>query len=471
MNEPKAEAATERIPTALCFDVEDIIAPECDDAVLWMAEILTEYGLTGSFMIMGESVRLWEQRGRQDVIEALKRHHLAFHSTWHSVHPTTTEICLERDFAQGMQAIWEWDREGWEAAERILGVPLLGWARTGNSWAPAIMGLMGRKGRAYAYSQVCLPGRNICWYAGCLGFYFDGTFGGFDATFYDNALFSNRLKQVQGQLEEYVHSDRRGAEWVNFFMCHPTRAISTEFWDAGNFANGANPPRSEWKPAPQHDRALIPTMQSNFRLLCEYLHGEEQLEIVGWGDLIRRFDGQRPFATHPELMKIAQRIADERQVLFTDHFTAAEILLMLCRAAVNPQERYVRTTAYGPLSLPPVSSTQTMSAGDVKAAAPGVLEVSKTGYLPASVTVAGRTVGLGTYFVALAEATLGRSQVSGPPDAFYPIEAEEVAAEVARALPDWIIHSDNMDLTQLLEQTRLQCWTLKPALSREQLIG
>ena len=142
-----------RIPTALCFDVEDIVAPESDDAALWMADMLAAAGLTGSFMVMGELARLWERRGRRDVIEALKRHDLAFHSTWHSVHPTTAEICRDKDFAAGMDAVWDWDRQGWADAERVLGRPLLGWARTGNSWSPSVMGLMGRMGRAYAYQH------------------------------------------------------------------------------------------------------------------------------------------------------------------------------------------------------------------------------------------------------------------------------------------------------------------------------
>ncbi len=458
--------AASRIPTALCFDVEDPIAPEADDAALWMAEILAEYHLTGSFMVVGENARLWEQRGRRDVIEALKRHHLAFHSTWHSVHPTTTELCLDKDFAQGMEAVWEWDREGWQATERILGRPLLGWARTGNSWSPSVMGLMGRMGRAYAYSQVCLPGHNVCWYGGCLGFYFDGGFGGFDTSFYEDALFTQRLERVQRQLDAYIQSDRRGAEWLNFFICHPTRAISTEFWDGVNFANGANPPRSAWKPAPQHDLALIPTMQANYRRLCDYLRSEDRLEIVGWGDLIRRYDGQRAFASHTELLQIARRITDERRVLFTDFFTAGEILLLLCQAAASPRTRYPCPTVYGPLTMPPVSPTGSLAAADVQAAATGVLEAAKSGYLPAAIAVAGRTLGLGTYFVALAEALLGHSEVSGPSDAPYPAEAEAVAQEVARALPDWIIHPINMDLSNILEQTRLQCWTLKPAWPR-----
>jgi hypothetical protein len=457
-----------RIPAALCFDVEDIIAPEADDAALWMADLLTEHGLTGSFMVMGELARLWDSRGRRDVIEALKRHDLSFHSTWHSVHPTTVEICLDKDFAAGRDALWEWDAQGWADTERILGRGLLGWARTGSSWTPSVTGLMGRMGRAYAYSCVRLPGHNVCWYANCLGFYGEGV-GGFDATFIDDRLFEERLAATKQDISRYQAGDRRGAEWLCFFMCHPTRVVHTDFWDGVNFAHGANPPRDQWKPAPRHDPALIPTMQKNFRRLCEYLRSEDRLEIVGWGNLIRRYDGQRPSATHAEVEEIARRIADERQVLFTDHFTAGEILLLLCRAATTPQERYSRPTVYGPLTTPPASAASALDAGTVRDAAHTVLRAAEGGYLPASVSVGGHTIGIGTYFVALAEALLGREKVSGPSDAPYPPVADAVATEVARALPGWLIHPDNMDLTKLLEQTRLQCWTLKPAWPREAL--
>ena len=457
-----------RIPTALCFDVEDLVAPESDDAVHWMAEMLAQHGLTGSFMIVGEKARLWERRGRRDVVEALKKHHLAFHSTWHSVHPTTSEICLDRDFRDGIEALWDWDREGFADAQRILGRPLIGWARTGQSWSPSVMGLMGRMGRGYAYSLVRLPGHDVCWYANCLGFHGTGV-GGFDATFVDDQRFEEKLAQTRSDIDAFQQADRRGAQWLCFFMCHPTRVIHSEFWDAVNFARGANPPRADWKPAARHDPALIPTMQRNFGRLCEFLRGDERLEIVGWGDLIRRYDGQRPSATHAELLEIARRVADERQVLFTDHFTAGEILLLFCRAAVAPAERYPRPTVYGPLTTPPTGGGSDLDAGDVKNAAHAVLAASDSGYLPASVTVGGRSLGLGTYFVALAEALLGQERVSGPADAPYPVAAEAVARDVARALPQWIIHPENMDLTLLLEQTRLQCWTLKPAWPRDEL--
>jgi hypothetical protein len=462
---------TNRMPTVLCFDVEDIIAPEEDDAALWLADILHAHGLTGSFMVVGERARQWERRGRRDVIEALKNHDISFHSTWHSVHPTTTEICLDKDFAVGMEALWEWDAQGWADAERIMGRPLPGWARSGGSWSPSLMGLMGRMGRAYIYSLVRLPGHLVCWYANCLSFFGEGV-GGFDPTFCDDALFEQKLAEVQREVDEYVRADWWGARWLCFFMCHPTRVIHTEFWDAVNFAKGANPPREAWRPATRQPDALIPTMQKNYRRLCEWLRAHERLEIVGWSELIRRYDGQRPFAEHNELQEIARRIAEERQVLFTDHFTAGELLLMLCRVAAAPQTRYSRPSVYGPLKTPPVSSVTEFAAEDVKAAARAVVkEAERTGCLPASVEVGGQPVGLGTFFVALAEAVLGLDRVSGPADAPYPPAAEEVARDAARSIPHWVIHPEDMDLSNLLEQTRLQCWALKPAWPRERRKG
>ena len=458
------------LPTALCFDVEDLIAPESDDAALWFADILTEYGLPGSLMVAGERFRQWERRGRRDVIEAVKRHDVGFHSTWHSVHPTTTEICVDKDLRDGMDALWEYDRPGWTDAERILGRPLLGWTLTGNSWAPAVQGLMARLGRAYAYSFVRLPGHNVCWYAGSLGFHYEAV-GIFDEVLYDDALFDERLAQTSEQIDKRLNGDRRGAEWLRFFVCHPTRAIHTEFWDILNFAGGANPPPSEWKPAQRRDDASFLVIRQNFRRLCEFVRADPRLEVVGWSELIRRCDGQRAFASHTEVLDIARRVADERRALFTDFFTAGECLLLLCRAASAQQDRYPRPTVYGPLTTPPVSPVTEWAAPDVLAAAPAVLESSESGYLPPSVAVAGQTVGLGTYFVALAEALLGYERVSGPADAPYPAEAEAVAQEVAQMIPDWLIHPPDMDLTRLLEQTRLQCWALKPAWPREALGG
>ncbi len=252
-------------------------------------------------------------------------------------------------------------------------------------------------------------------------------------------------------------------------MCHPTRVISTMFWDAVNFAKGANPPRAEWKPAPQQQPSTIPIMQRNYRRLCDYLRGDTRLEIAGWSELIRRYDGQRAFATQEELIEIAHRIVSERQVMFTDHFTAGEILLMMCQAAAGARPRYVRPSVYGPLTVPPAGSADNLAAAAVKAAAAAVLAHAGSGYLLAAVTVGDREIGIGAYYVALAAALVGQARISAPSEFRYPVVADEIADHAAEAITHWVIHPDNMDLTYLKEQTRLQCWTLKPAWPRPAL--
>ena len=55
------------------FDTEDYITPEAegiDDIPKWLAETMTEEGVTGTFFVIGEKGRSLERRGRHDVIAA-----------------------------------------------------------------------------------------------------------------------------------------------------------------------------------------------------------------------------------------------------------------------------------------------------------------------------------------------------------------------------------------------------------------
>lgn len=71
----------------LWFDTEDYIDPAADDAALRIATDLTRLGVPATFKVVGEKARVLEARHRTDVIQALSRHAIGFHSNWHSVHP------------------------------------------------------------------------------------------------------------------------------------------------------------------------------------------------------------------------------------------------------------------------------------------------------------------------------------------------------------------------------------------------
>ncbi|HUR46143.1 MAG TPA: hypothetical protein VMZ27_09740, partial [Candidatus Saccharimonadales bacterium] len=81
------KASPPRIDVILWFDTEDYLLSASDDAAKRVAEMLRERGIRATFKIVGEKARTLERRGRKDVIAALKKHCVAFHSNFHSVHP------------------------------------------------------------------------------------------------------------------------------------------------------------------------------------------------------------------------------------------------------------------------------------------------------------------------------------------------------------------------------------------------
>ena len=79
----------------LWFDTEDYIETRRDDAALRIANDLTAEGVRATFKVVGEKARVLESRGRRDVIQALSKHGIGYHSNWHSVHPTPAEYELD----------------------------------------------------------------------------------------------------------------------------------------------------------------------------------------------------------------------------------------------------------------------------------------------------------------------------------------------------------------------------------------
>jgi hypothetical protein len=321
---------------------------------------------------------------------------------------------------------------------------------------------MASMGRAYMYSPVSLPGHNVVWFANCLNF--ANYIGGFDDAFYDDAKFEARLNLLKTEVME-APSD---SDWFGLFVGHPTKLISEKFWDAVNFAAGANPPPERWVKQPPRPKHLIPTIQRNYRRLLEYVRSEPKLEVIAFSESIRMFDHQEPFIPRKYLLEVCAEVAQDDAVLFKDEFTAGELIVAMCEASSSIRPGYTRRPTFGPNEMPPVSRDTKFRSHDVIKAADQVLRaVEATGCLPRSLIVGGKETGIGTYFVALAKALLGREEVSAPGDTFYPPAAEEIGAFVRKDVPPWPIHPPDLKMDTIVLHTKLQCWSLKPAHRRD----
>ena len=227
----------------LWFDTEDYIEPAADDAALRIANDLRTAGVYATFKIVGEKARMLERRGRRDVIEALSKHAIGYHSNWHSVHPTPAEYLVDFGYLEGAQEFERREAAGVADVRRIFGTQPVCYGQPGSSWGPQ-SNLALRRLKIPVYldegEQVGLDEQPF-WYGGLLYVYRMG-----------RNQFRAQLNVGPEDTAAYQRFDdaaRRlaasGGGVISIYY-HPTEFVTTEFWDAVNFARGANPPRDSW---------------------------------------------------------------------------------------------------------------------------------------------------------------------------------------------------------------------------------
>src|SRR3954453_22182775 len=135
-------AAAPTVYVVLWFDTEDYVLPASDDAALAVADWLTAEGVPATFKVVGEKARTLEKRGRQDVIAALKRHEIGYHSNYHSVQPTPAQYLAPLGWDDGVTEFDRRERPGYDDVKRILGKAPTCYGQPGSSWGPQSFGAM-----------------------------------------------------------------------------------------------------------------------------------------------------------------------------------------------------------------------------------------------------------------------------------------------------------------------------------------
>src|SRR3954468_10450493 len=113
---------TPPVYVVLWFDTEDYILPQDDDSTKRLAELLTRLGVRATFKIVGEKARVLERRGRNDVIAALKRHDIGYHSNTHSQQPTIAVYLQNAGWEEGRAEFMRREAQGARDVSRIFGV-------------------------------------------------------------------------------------------------------------------------------------------------------------------------------------------------------------------------------------------------------------------------------------------------------------------------------------------------------------
>ncbi len=487
-----ADKAPVSIQVILWFDTEDYLLPADDDATKRLCELLTERGIRATFKLVGEKARVLERRGRKDVITALRRHDIGYHTDFHSVHPTPTEYLADCGWLDGIAEFVRREGDGAADVRRILGVSALAcYGQPGSSWAPQAIA---------ALPQIGVSVQGVSCYVD------DDSHIGMDGTpfWYAGALNVFRMRPNLARMELHDPADvgparkrfsdiaerlrSEGGGLISMFY-HPCEWVHREFWDGVNFARGANPPREQWRPPGQ-----LPAAETDaaFKRFAEYIDYIRAIPGVRWitasdlpglyPDLVRS-EG----ASEADLDELARRIRDaggtgldyqrvgSRAYSVADQFELLTLALNELISGRPLKFPLIGNGLLGPDSPPPASSLRTLNGLAFRDALCDVCGYIRTeGRVPARVFVGAEAVPPADFLVALA-AAWGLHGETGESPTNQDLELGQdtrvlperyLAKETPHLFGDWIIHRESFRAPKLMELARLQTWTLKPAITK-----
>jgi hypothetical protein len=463
----------------LWFDTEDYILPQSDDAAKRLAEMLTRLSIKATFKVVGEKARTLERRGRKDVIAALKKHEIGYHTDAHSQQPTIAVYMQDLGWEDGAAEFYRREAQGVRDIERIFGVTPVCYGQPGASWVPQVFPALKRLGiRMYldGGDHVGLYNQPF-YYGGMLNVFKMGPnqirmslFGG-DSLAKGKAEFQaayDRLREEGGGLLSIVY--------------HPCEWFHQEFWDGVNFRRGANPPRSEWKEPPIRPAAETEKSFSDFEEYVKFIKSLPAARFVTADDMMKIYADRsttRSFNRN-EIVSLAKAMQKEITFQKFDSFSlsAADAFVLLNESINGWLDKHEPPAAVKLTAVDGPARRFAQPAGRDGFAWPAFAEAVRNTAafyqthrrIPDAIWFGVERLSPQDYLATLA-AVIEEAAATGKKPAQIKVRAgnftsDKYVAEDSPRLWNWAIHPENFHAPKIIEIARLQAWTLKPALRR-----
>jgi hypothetical protein len=469
---PAAETAA-KVYVILWFDTEDYLLPASDDAALHLAKFLSGEDIRATFKVVGEKARTLEKRRRADVIAALKKHEIGFHSNYHSTQPSPALYLSQLGWDEGVREFDRREGEGRADVERIFGRAPSCYGQPGSSWGPQSYGAMqqwGMKVYLDAGNHVNLNDRP-CYYCGILNLY---------KLAHVLRADLNHPQELPRAEERFTQARKEllaeGGGVVSIFY-HPCEFVHKQFWDGVNFSRGANPPREKWKEPPAKTAEETRRSYQVFEEYIRFLKRFPEVRFITASEAAKLYRDRAHDHnfTEAELGEIAKAVGEE--VSFQtrkDYALSASEVFALLNAYVlaeGPFTLSVKETPLGPTGrIPLMTETVTTDASQFQRTSRDVaFYLGKHGRIPSAVWLGSRPVPPEAYLAALARIVQLRLDGKEMPQT---IEIKPAKLAAARYVSDddpkklwgWVIFPPGFRAPALMELAKKQAWTLKPAL-------
>jgi hypothetical protein len=476
----RAQPPSVPVYVTIWFDTEDYVLPQSDDAAKRLAETLTSLGVKGTFKMVGEKARVLEQRGRKDVIAALQKHDIGYHTDWHSRPPTVSVYLQNAGWDDGVAEFLRREKSGAADVKRIFGVTPVCYGQPGGAWAPQAYPALRALGiRMYLdeADHVGLDDQPF-YYGGMLNVFNLGS-----AVTRMDLDGPDNLARARDQFQKASETLRTRGGGTISICYHPCEFVHAQFWDAVNFSHGNNPPRSEWKAPPTKPAAQIEKGFSDFEQYIRFVRDQPGVRFVTAADLKQLYaDGAvgRRF-TLAEIARLAQGVGPgiTFQRIGEVAVSAADVLSLLNGAAANflkvgalPESVMIDALdgparTFGvlgrgapPATIPWAAFSETIA--DVTGYCRSRLQV------PSEVWIGACSISPETYLATLAGVVEELARTGRAPADVRMIggtlAAEKYVAKDSPGLWGWVIFPEGFHSPKIMELGRLQAWTLKPAI-------
>lgn len=474
------------------FDVEDYITPESDDALQGILNIFETNRVRGTFKIVGEKLRALKRRERWDIIDALRRQDIGYHTDFHSVHPTPAEYLKDLDWVQGVNEFKRREEAGFEELlDTFKTVSCYG--QPGSSWAPHVYPAL----QSWGIPVYLDYARHIClndepfWYCGILNIINLKS----NSTRFEHKLGERGLSEAKKEFDAiYRRLMEAGGGAISIYY-HPCEFATYEFWDAVNFAKGDNPDRSHWVKPRVKPREEMEKELALLSMYVQHIASKRNVRCVTAKDAHEAYSDpmrNRSYSVE-DILAIAEAIRPEITYLKFDqgYLTPAEVLYLTLRLlrAVDPFdmagnrswrrslgtfEARLTHPLYGPIKRTPSNPVPCSLSDFLSACAEACVFMESECRTPNAVPVGASLWNPEEFLLAVCSLlkSVSDGRKANDPTSSAIIEGlirpQKATLRLENQVTDegvwdWVIFPENFSAPSVIELARLQTWSLKPA--------
>jgi hypothetical protein len=245
----------------------------------------------------------------------------------------------------------------------------------------------------------------------------------------------------------------RGGGVISIYY-HPTEFVTSEFWDAVNFAKGADRERADWRRPRRRTEADSERCYGILRAYVAHMKSVPGVRFATAREMLQLYGSPVPLPQNRA--RIAEHLAAKQTFLLAERESLSSADIMLALLGMDPQivdgpaTRIASTFRGAAIPRPALERAK----GDA------VSFIAVNHRLPAEVWIGSEKLSIGDFAATLA-AYDGTSASAGIHRAN--LEFEKYFSTDPKGSFSWPIHPEGFSAPELLELGRLQGWTLKPA--------